>query len=444
MSTASKTAGVTIPVGALPWAVAVTPDQAPVARLHVDRAVLGQPSSLDASASTVAFGTRASYAWDFGDGTTATTSGPVVQHVYTTANLTPSVTVSELGGHVGLPGLHRPDDEPQRQRPSIRERNRAAGHDRPRGEHGDAGSRPAAGGTSVTIAGSDFTGATDVAFGGVSVPFTLKNSTTITTTSPAAAAGVVDIVVTNAGGSSAITPIDHFTSVGSTPPVSCSTPQCTAVVAPPATPIVMYATTNDPTGTVTASSTYGTLGGACNTLTPVVYTVASTGTTLSDITSGFVGPYVGATACVRQASGFSSRVASTNGLTAAATAQPALKRCNARTPVPPCSIVSGTTLRVLLPSNATYEVQVGLKKPTLGKFTPTTAAVGGQVTINGARLDQVTAVTVGGVPAPIVSQTAKVLVITVPDGASTGQISLAGTAGATTKKQPVLTVLPAP
>ena len=88
----------TIPVGALPWAVAMTPDQAPVARLHVDRAPLGQPSTLDASASTVAFGTRASYAWDFGDGTTATTTDPVVQHVYADANLTPSVTVTSSAG----------------------------------------------------------------------------------------------------------------------------------------------------------------------------------------------------------------------------------------------------------------------------------------------------------------------------------------------------------
>jgi hypothetical protein len=56
----------------------------------------------------------------------------------------------------------------------------------------------------------------------------------------------------------------------------------------------------------------------------------------------------------------------------------------------------------------------------------------------------VTAVTIGGIPAPIVTQTATLLVITVPDGASTGQITLAGLAGSTTKKTPLLTVLPAP
>ncbi len=98
VATATNTAGPTISVGANPFAVAATPDQAPVARLHVDRAPLGQPSTLDASASTVAFGTRASYFWDFGDGTTATTTTPVTQHTYTEASLTASVTVTSSGG----------------------------------------------------------------------------------------------------------------------------------------------------------------------------------------------------------------------------------------------------------------------------------------------------------------------------------------------------------
>jgi hypothetical protein len=66
-----------------PQAVAVTPDQAPVARFSSVTAVqVGHAISFDASASTVAFGSITTYLWNFGDGTTATTGGPTVSHPY--------------------------------------------------------------------------------------------------------------------------------------------------------------------------------------------------------------------------------------------------------------------------------------------------------------------------------------------------------------------------
>src|SRR5207248_838429 len=52
---------------------AIVPDQAPVASFTVTAAATGSPSSFDASASTVAYGTITSYEWSFGDGVTATT-----------------------------------------------------------------------------------------------------------------------------------------------------------------------------------------------------------------------------------------------------------------------------------------------------------------------------------------------------------------------------------
>jgi polyvinyl alcohol dehydrogenase (cytochrome) len=70
---------------------------------------------------------------------------------------------------------------------------------------------PVAGGTTVTITGANFTGASAVAFGSTNAKsFTLVSSTSITAVSPARPAGVVDITVTAPGGTSALTPSDRF------------------------------------------------------------------------------------------------------------------------------------------------------------------------------------------------------------------------------------------
>ncbi|MBS0516965.1 MAG: IPT/TIG domain-containing protein [Proteobacteria bacterium] len=75
-------------------------------------------------------------------------------------------------------------------------------------------SGPTAGGTTVTITGTNFTGATAVKFGTVSaLPFTVIGSTQITVTAPAGAAGMVDVTVTTAGGTSATSAADQYTYV---------------------------------------------------------------------------------------------------------------------------------------------------------------------------------------------------------------------------------------
>ena len=72
-------------------------------------------------------------------------------------------------------------------------------------------SGPKAGGTSVTINGTGFTGATTVRFGSVSAMFALKSSTKIVAVAPAQAAGTRDIQVTTPGGVSATSSADRFT-----------------------------------------------------------------------------------------------------------------------------------------------------------------------------------------------------------------------------------------
>jgi len=68
---------------------------------------------------------------------------------------------------------------------------------------------PAAGGTTVTITGSNFTGASKVLFGSVATSIITVSDTQITVTSPAGS-GTVDVTVTTPGGTSAITAADRF------------------------------------------------------------------------------------------------------------------------------------------------------------------------------------------------------------------------------------------
>jgi hypothetical protein len=80
-------------------AIAVTPDQRPVASFVATPAGPGQPASFDASASTIAYGTIANYHWDFGDGSSQDTPGPTTTHPYTAAgNYTISLTETDWAG----------------------------------------------------------------------------------------------------------------------------------------------------------------------------------------------------------------------------------------------------------------------------------------------------------------------------------------------------------
>ena len=78
----TKTAGTAILVGNSPLGISITPDQAPSADFAVEPAPSGSPTAFDASSSSAHFGTIASYAWSFGDGTTAVTTTANLTHTY--------------------------------------------------------------------------------------------------------------------------------------------------------------------------------------------------------------------------------------------------------------------------------------------------------------------------------------------------------------------------
>lgn len=80
-------------------------------------------------------------------------------------------------------------------------------------------SGPVSGGTSVVIAGHDFTGAKAVRFGEApAASFTVNSDNAITAISPpSASTGTVDVSVTSAAGTTAVVSADRFTYVPGTP-----------------------------------------------------------------------------------------------------------------------------------------------------------------------------------------------------------------------------------
>ncbi|MES2203094.1 MAG: IPT/TIG domain-containing protein, partial [Patescibacteria group bacterium] len=125
-----------------------------------------------------------------------------------------------------------------------------------------------AGGTTVTITGTDFTGATVVNFG--STPATgvvVSSSTSITATSPAEAAGTVDVTVTTPSGTSATSSADQYT-----------------YVVPPPAPTVSAVS---PTSGTTAGGTLVTITGTDFTgATAVMFgTTSATGVIIASSTS---------------------------------------------------------------------------------------------------------------------------------------------------------------
>lgn len=90
------------PIETIGYGLAITPDQAPLAHFTVQPARKGSDTMFDASASSTPTGTLTSYAWDFGDGRTATYSLPTASHVYKKkGHYTVSLSVTNSAGTSG-------------------------------------------------------------------------------------------------------------------------------------------------------------------------------------------------------------------------------------------------------------------------------------------------------------------------------------------------------
>ena len=81
------------------FSAALTPDRGPTAAFSAAAARAGSPSSFNAAASSSPDYPIVSYAWDFGDGQTQTTTGPSTTHVYAQpGNYTATLTVADEAG----------------------------------------------------------------------------------------------------------------------------------------------------------------------------------------------------------------------------------------------------------------------------------------------------------------------------------------------------------
>ncbi|WP_124983141.1 putative Ig domain-containing protein [Ralstonia solanacearum] len=124
------------------------------------------------------------------------------------------------------------------------------------------------GGTSVTVTGTGFTGATAVKFGSTNASsFTVNSATSITATSPAGSAGTVDLTVTTSGGTSATSAADHFTYVA---PPTANASSATVAHGSSSNAVTLNITGGTPTSV--AVSTAASHGTATASGTSITYT----------------------------------------------------------------------------------------------------------------------------------------------------------------------------
>ena len=216
VSTATNTAGtpVTFSRRVEPEGIAITPDQAPVASFTATPAPARSKTSFDASGSSAPGARITSYAWNFGDGKTATGGGPLMTHVYASpGTYTATLTLTDADGTSttkvftgqtmslnGGPGAQtsHPVVVPALPVPAITGVSPTSG--------------PTSGGTGVTITGTGFTGATKVAFSSVlASSYSVVSDTKITAVSPPQAAGTYNVRVATTGGISPVVMADRFT-----------------------------------------------------------------------------------------------------------------------------------------------------------------------------------------------------------------------------------------
>jgi hypothetical protein len=291
-------------------------------------------------------------------------------------------------------------------------------------------------GVTVTINGSNFTGATAVTFNGASATFTVNTSIKITATVPAGATTGLIRVMTPAGTATSasnftLAPlITNFTpmsgTVGASVVITGTTFTGTTSVKFNGTSALFtlnsdtQLTTTVPagatTGPISVTTPAGTATSASN------FTVAPRVTTFTP-TSGPVG-----TSVTINGANFTGATAVTfNGVSATFTVNTSIKI----TATVPAGATTGL-IRVTTPAGTGTSAGNFTVKPGITSFTPTSGAVSISVTITGTTFTGTTSVKFNGTSAVFTFSSDTQLTTTVPAGATTGPISVTTPAGTAT------------
>src|SRR5207237_119867 len=289
-------------------------------------------------------------------------------------------------------------------------------------------------GTSVTVSGTNFTGATSVTFNGVGATFTVTSSTAIRATVPAGAttgplsvttpggtatsanafavlnpptiasfspgSGPVGTSVTISGTNFTGATSVSFNGVGATFTVTSDTAIRATVPAGATTGPVSVTT---PGGTATSASSFTvvsapTIAGLSPTTGPVGTSVTISGTNFS-----------GATAVAFNGTNATFTVTSDTAIQATVPAGATTGPVSVTTPGGTATSASSFTV---------------LSPPTIASFAPGSGPVGTSVTISGTNFSGATAVAFNGVSATFTVTSSTAIQAIVPAGATTGPLSV--------------------
>jgi hypothetical protein len=280
---------------------------------------------------------------------------------------------------------------------------------------------PTAGGTAVTVTGTNFTGATSVTIGGVvATGFAIVSATSITAITPPHAAGTVDVAVTTSAG----------TGVGTGLYIYAAVPTVTSV-APASGPVTGGASVTI-TGTNLTGATSVTIGGVAATGVTVASATSITATTpahsagtvnIAVTTPGGTGTGTGlyTYSAAPSVTAISPNSGTTAGGTSVTITGTSLTGATSVTiggvAATGVTVVSATSITATTPVHAAGTVDVAVTTPsgaatgtslytyssipTVTSISPNsgTTVGGASVTITGANLTGATSVTFGGVAA---------------------------------------------
>ncbi|HEY1742002.1 MAG TPA: chitobiase/beta-hexosaminidase C-terminal domain-containing protein [Granulicella sp.] len=312
-----------------------------------------------------------------------------------------------------------------------------------------------AGGTSVNITGSGFTGAASVNFGSAAATsVTVNSATSITAVSPAGSSGTVDIRVVTPGGTSPISAADQFTYAVPLPVVQSITP----TVGPTAggTSVVIsgtnftkasavnFGSTAAASFNVTSASSITAVSPAGSNGTVDITVVSPNGTSTTSSADQFTyasgpavgsispssGPIAGGTPVTINGTNFTGATAVKFGSTAAASFT-VVPPGNSITTVSPAGSNGTVDITVVMAngtsttSNAdqfTYELPV----PTVTGIKPSAGAIvgGTAVAITGTNFTNVSAVNFGGTAATGVTVNSTTSISAVSPAGSDGTVDV--------------------